>query len=114
MHLFLDVKSTCSNFGAARAQKTQLRDCAFAPHRPSNRLPNVQTIQGASTALKGPTALRRCGLNLPARLRSCSQGENDPRLVPDPFSGLYRVFGMAALLAGSEPDGLQRVVHFGS
>ena len=33
--------------------------------------------------------------------------------MSDPFSGLHRVFGMAALLAGSQPDGLQRVVNFG-
>ena len=42
-----------------------------------------------------------------------SQGENDSILVSDPFSGLHRVFGMAALLAGSQPDGLQRMVNIG-
>ena len=61
----------------------------------------------------GPTALRRCELDVPTGLCPCSQGENDSILVSDPFSGLHRVFGMAALLAGSQPDELQRVVNFG-
>ena len=59
------------------------------------------------------TALRRCELDVPKGLCPCSQGENGSILVSDPFSGLHRVFGMAALLAGPQPDGLQRVFNFG-
>ena len=60
----------------------------------------------------GPTVLRRRELDVPTGLCLCSQGENDSILVSDPFSGLHRVFGMAALLIGSQPDGLERVVNF--
>ena len=61
----------------------------------------------------GPTALRRCELDVPTGLCPCSQGVNDSILVSDPFFRLHRFFGMATLLAGSQPDRLQRVVNFG-
>ncbi|UYV74511.1 Homeodomain [Cordylochernes scorpioides] len=58
------------------------------------------------------TSLRRCGLEVPAELRACSQGEIESGLVQGPFSGIHHVDGMAALLTRSQTDGLQRVVHF--
>ncbi|UYV69404.1 hypothetical protein LAZ67_6003481 [Cordylochernes scorpioides] len=54
----------------------------------------------------------RYGLDAPAGLRVGSQGEIDSKLMQGPFFGLHHVGGMSALLTRSQPDGLQRVVHF--
>ena len=46
-------------------------------------------------------------------LNKVPQSETDAGVVDVPFSRLHHIFGMAALLAGSQPYGLQHLVHFG-
>ncbi|UYV76905.1 hypothetical protein LAZ67_14002349 [Cordylochernes scorpioides] len=89
------------------------RPSSFSWIRGQNQPRNVSQKHSRSRRTPvGSTALRRCGLEVPAGLRTGSQGEMYSQLMQGPFSKLRHVGGMTALLSRYHPDGLQRMVHF--